>query len=961
MTVIDIRTFFTGYVLSILLCVIVMTSLWLQNRKRSPEIALWLVDYILQFIALLFITFRGILPDLFTIVLANLFIIGGTIILYIGLCRYVGKESRQLHNYVMLTVFALMHAFLTYVYPDIELRLVNLSLALMYICVQGSWLMLRRVDRSIRPATRATGIVFAAFCFVSVIQIAVNLTIPKTNNLFVSGFFGVFAVLMYQILFIALTFALFLLISRRLSMALESELYQRTQAEWALKERFKELNCLYGISSIIETPGISVDEILKKAVMLLPPAMQFPEITEVRLTLEGQTFQTENFRKTHWMLAHKIVVNDKPVGQVEVCYLEERQVRDEGPFLKEERQLLIAIAERLGRVVERNIAEEQIRFNETRLMSLLNIMQHRTKTTQEFLDYALDEVIKLTQSRIGYIYFYHEDRRQFILNTWSKDVMKECTIANPQTCYELEKTGVWGETVRQRKPIILNDFKADHPLKKGYPEGHANLTRFMTVPVFHEDQIVAVVGIANKTRDYDETDVLQLTLFMDAVWKSVDIKMGEEKLRESEERISAITNFANDAITMMDNNGNISYWNPAAQRILGYTREEAIGKNLHELITPERFLSAHLAAFPTFQKTGRGNAIGKTLELAARRKDGQEIDVALSLSAVRIKDAWHSVGIMQDITERKRAVEEIKKNEEQIRLLLDSTAEAIYGIDLQGNCTFANPSCLKMLGYADMEQLLGKNMHRMIHYSYPDGNPMAVEDCRIYRAFRKGKGEHVDDEVFWRADGTTFPVEYWSYPEIVDGGICGAVVTFVDITERKKAEEQIKHMATHDLLTDLPSLRLAKDRMSIAINMARRYKKAVAVMFIDLDGFKTVNDTLGHDAGDYVLQQVAQRLLSCVRETDTVARVGGDEFLIIATEINAPENAAQIAEKVIQLVSSPFSFNGQQAVIGTSIGIALFSEHGEDMDQLIKQADEAMYRVKNAGKNGFRFVNTAIK
>jgi len=486
----------------------------------------------------------------------------------------------------------------------------------------------------------------------------------------------------------------------------------------------------------------------------------------------------------------------------------------------------MAVAERLGHVIERRRAEGQIRLNETRLMSLLNIMQHRTRTTQEFLDYALDEVIKLTQSRIGYIYLYHEDSRQFILNTWSKDVMKECTIANPQTCYELDKTGVWGEAVRQRKPIILNDFKAEHPLKKGYPEGHANLTRFMTVPVFNEDQIVAVVGIANKAGDYDETDVLQLTLFMDAVWKSVNIKTAEESLRESGERIRAITNSANEGITMMDNNGNISYWNPAAQRILGYTREEAIGKNLHELIAPERFLPAHLAAFPEFQKTGRGNAIGKTLELTARRKDGREIDIALSLSAVKIQGAWHSVGIIQDIT------------------------------------------------------------------------------------------------------------------------------------ERKKVEEQIKHLATHDLLTDLPSMGLARDRLSVALNMARRYKKAVALMFVDLDGFKDVNDTLGHDAGDYVLKQVAQRMLSCVRETDTVARFGGDEFLIIATEINAPENAAQIAEKVIQLVSQPVIFNGQQVIISTSIGIALFPEHGKDMDELIKQADKAMYRVKNAGKNGFSFVDT---
>jgi diguanylate cyclase (GGDEF)-like protein/PAS domain S-box-containing protein len=951
MNAIDMRIIFAEYVLSILLCLIVVFFLWWQNRKRSPEIILWLVDYVLQFTAILLIALRGILPDFLTIVVAQFFIIGGTIILYEGLCRYVGKECRQTHNYVMLAIFTLVHIYLTYTYPHMGLRTVNFAIALFYICAQGAWLMLRRVELPLRQATTPVGIVFAAFCIVNAIQAVVNLTLPPSGNIFVSGPIGIIAILVYETLFVALTFTLFLLVSRRLAIELENELIQcelteeellqsrekfakafqtspyaiaitqikdgkfidvnnafatitgyakeevlakssiglklwvdekdrdemvsllrqglpvsgreykfrkkngeiltglfsaqiiqlkqepcllssiedvteQKQAEGALKERLKELNCLYGISALLEEPGISLDETLERTVTLLPPAMQFPEITEARITLEKNIFQTALFRETPWMLAQNIIINGNPAGQVEISYLAERPKIDEGPFSISERQLIKAIAERLGRFIEQNRAEKLVKLNTIRLTGLLNIMQHRTKATQEFLDYALNEVIRLTASKIGYIYFYYEDRKEFVLNTWSRNVMKECTIANPQTCYELDRTGVWGEAIRQRKPIVLNDFSADHPLKKGYPEGHAPLTKFMTIPVFKEDALVAVVGVANKASDYDETDVLQLTLFMNAVWKSVDIKRAEEKLRENEENIRAITNSANDAIIMMDNHGKISYWNPAAERILGYTSMETAEKNIHELIIPERFIPAHTAALPEFFKTGTGNAIGKTLELAARRKDGREIDIALSLSSVKIKEGWHAVGIIQDITERKRA------------------------------------------------------------------------------------------------------------------------------------EEQIKHLATHDLLTDLPSLRLARDRMSSALNMARRYKKSVALMFLDLDGFKTVNDTLGHDAGDYVLKQVAQRMLSCVRDTDTVARVGGDEFLIIATEINSPENAAQIAEKVIQTVSQPIAFNGQQAVVGTSIGIALFPDHGDNMDQLIKLADEAMYKVKNAGKNNFRFVHS---
>jgi PAS domain S-box-containing protein len=140
------------------------------------------------------------------------------------------------------------------------------------------------------------------------------------------------------------------------------------------------------------------------------------------------------------------------------------------------------------------------------------------------------------------------------------------------------------------------------------------------------------------------------------------------------------------------------------------------------------------------------------------------------------------------------AEEALRKKEEKIRILLDSAAEAIYGIDMDGNCTFSNNSCVKMLGYNHPDDLIGKNMHWQIHGKYPDGSIFPVEDCRIFKAFQLGIGTHVDDEVLWRSDGTSFPAEYWSYPQLADGEVIGAVVTFLDITDRKHAEEKIKKL-----------------------------------------------------------------------------------------------------------------------------------------------------------------------
>ena len=180
-------------------------------------------------------------------------------------------------------------------------------------------------------------------------------------------------------------------------------------------------------------------------------------------------------------------------------------------------------------ISERQRTEEKIRRDEARLRRLVDILQHPSETIQDVLDSALDQAIQLTESKIGYIYHYHEDRREFVLNSWSRDVLPACTVAKPQTCYELAGTGLWGEAVRQRQPIIDNDFQSAHPLKKGYPEGHVQLFKFMTIPVFKGENIVGVVGLANKESDYDQTDILQISLLMETVWKIIEGMRAEEE------------------------------------------------------------------------------------------------------------------------------------------------------------------------------------------------------------------------------------------------------------------------------------------------------------------------------------------------------------------------------------------------------------------------------------------------
>jgi PAS domain-containing protein len=238
-------------------------------------------------------------------------------------------------------------------------------------------------------------------------------------------------------------------------------------------------------------------------------------------------------------------------------------------------------------ITSRKRLERELRANERRMASLFDISQYSFTNKQEFLDHALNEVIGLTESKIGYIFLYDEQSRQFTLNTWSHDVMRECSVLDQKTIYDLDSTGIWGEAVRQRKPIMLNDFQAHNQLKKGYPEGHVDLIRFLTVPIIVDEAIIAVVGVANKEDNYTDMDVMQLKLFMDSVWMIAKRKQAEEELREKDEKLRTILQAAIDGFWIVDTNGRLLEVNEAYCRISGYSTQELLTKCISDLESRE--------------------------------------------------------------------------------------------------------------------------------------------------------------------------------------------------------------------------------------------------------------------------------------------------------------------------------------------------------------------------------------
>jgi PAS domain S-box-containing protein len=273
-----------------------------------------------------------------------------------------------------------------------------------------------------------------------------------------------------------------------------------------------------------------------------------------------------------------------------------------------------------------------------------------------------------------------------------------------------------------------------------------------------------------------------------------------EALRKSEERWRSV--FENSAIgvALTDLNGRFLATNPTYQKMLDYTAEEFQSLSFLE-ITHEDFREANRALVAELLEGKREQF---QIEKQYRRKDGTLVWVRNNVSLVPGTQSMPRfiMALSEDITERKLAKEAVQKSEERVRLILDSTAEGIFGCDPHGTCLFCNPAAARLLGYDEPDELLGRNMHAVEHHTRKDGSPFPIEECPIYVGFHNNLGVHIDDDIFWRKDGTSFPVEYWSHTMIRDGKTVGAVITFFDITERKKAEEQLRksEQRKHSLL-----------------------------------------------------------------------------------------------------------------------------------------------------------------
>ncbi len=395
-----------------------------------------------------------------------------------------------------------------------------------------------------------------------------------------------------------------------------------------------------------------------------------------------------------------------------------------------------------------------------------------------------------------------------------------------------------------------------------------------------------------------------------------------------------------NAAALSDAEGHLTYVNDAFLRLWGYaSADEVVGRSVLEFWETEE-APAKVVQF----LAGHGSWVG---EMVARRRDGSTFDAQISASRV-LDDRGEPIcmmGFFVDITERKRAENKLR----QAASVFASTEDGVVITDPSGTILEVNDAFTEITGYS-REEAVGGN---------PRVKKSDRHDAAFYAAFWKALRENgAWQGEIWnrRKNGEVYP-EWLTVNAVRDetGRIVNYVAVFSDISGMKRSQAQLVHLAQHDPLTGLPNRLLFKDRLEHALSRAERSDSQLAVLFLDLDRFKHVNDTLGHAVGDQLLQEVSRRLDAAVRRKDTVARLGGDEFTILLEDLRRPEDAAVLAGKLLLALAEPCPIAGQELRVTSSIGISIHPRDGATAGELLAHADAAMYQAKGDGRDGYRF------
>jgi diguanylate cyclase (GGDEF)-like protein/PAS domain S-box-containing protein len=468
-------------------------------------------------------------------------------------------------------------------------------------------------------------------------------------------------------------------------------------------------------------------------------------------------------------------------------------------------------------------------------------------------------------------------------------------------------------------------------------------TQAIEIPAEHKDGHGFLIEITFGEYNSDGERV-----FTAVVRDITERKLAEEALRKSEEYRN-LFKLANDAIIIFEPEGEIILdVNDYACKMYGYAREELVGSSLKNISADVERGEQRLAGL-------LGHEAVDSFESVHFQKDGTRINVLVSPSIIELEGKPAVMSINRDVTLRIKADTALRESEYKLRTLIENMSEGLLHLDEDDCIIFTNTRFCEMTGYRE-EELAGRNASALL---LDEEGRKLVEKANLRR--RQGISENYELPLR-TAQGKMI----WSLVGVVptfdeDGKIVGSMSVHTDITERKRAEEQLVHNAMHDALTGLPNRALFLEHLRRAMGHSPLRKKTFAVLFLDFDGFKLINDSLGHLEGDMLLKLIARRLESLLRGDDVVARLGGDEFTILLDELTGSKDVLFVVERIKDIFREPFNLGGREVFISASIGIALRDAKYKTPEDMLRDADIAMYRAKSSGKGRHEIFNRAMR
>jgi len=423
-------------------------------------------------------------------------------------------------------------------------------------------------------------------------------------------------------------------------------------------------------------------------------------------------------------------------------------------------------------------------------------------------------------------------------------------------------------------------------------------------------------------------------------------KASEKQLKEFEQRYHSVLEHNLDMVYEFDVDGRFVQANKQNEIVAGYSTKDLINHNFIEFIVPEY----HQDAIACFEGAIQGEP--SSCETVIYHKQGHLLALSISLLPIIKNDEITGIiGIAKDITEKRKTEKQLRETSQTLNAIIDNAPSALIGMNGEREITIWNHAAERILGW-EKEEVIGKKnpmvpIHKKDEYKHVHDYVMEHNKCTNIETKRRRKdGKIIDVSIH------ISPIQGED-----DDQTTGTVAIMMDITERKQIEAKINHMAYHDMLTGLPNRLLFNENLNIAIGQAKYLKESLAVLFVDLDRFKLINDTFGHETGDKLLEQVAERISSTLSEGDFISRQGGDEFLILLTNREISEIEV-VASQMLEEVAKPFTLFRHEFFTTASIGISLFPQDGDTIETLVKNADTAMYQAKDKGKNNYQFYNS---